>query len=42
MRALVEKPNAGGDGEGEPGPAGYLPNLMEETKWLEQCGIGFG
>ena len=42
-RALLNKPNVGSEEEPqEPGPCGYLPNLMEEAKLFEKAGVGFG
>lgn len=40
---LKQKPNAGTEEEPqEPGPTGYVPNLMEQAKWFEKAGVGFG
>lgn len=42
-RALLNKINVGTEEEPqEPGPCGYLPNLMEEAKIFEKAGVGFG
>jgi hypothetical protein len=42
-RALLNKPNVGTEEEPqEPGPCGYLSNLMEESKIFEKAGVGFG
>ena len=24
------------------GPCGYVPNMLEESKWFEWAGVGFG
>lgn len=40
---MLDKPNTGTEEEpAEPGPTGYVPNLLEESKWFERCGVGFG
>ena len=42
-KALLNKPNLGTEEEPqEPGPCGYVANLMEEAKMLEKAGVGFG
>lgn len=42
-KSILDKPNTGTEEEpAEPGPTGYVPNLMDEAKWLEKCGVGFG
>ena len=42
-KKTLNKPSPGPDEEpAEPGPAGYLPNLMDESKLFEKCGVGFG
>lgn len=43
FRALINKPNVGSEEEpAEPGPCGYLPNLLEEARLFEKAGVGFG
>ena len=43
FRGLLNKPNVGTEEEPqEPGPCGYLPNLMDEAKLFEKAGVGFG
>jgi len=43
FRGLLNKPNVGTEEEPqEPGPCGYLPNLMDEAKMFEKAGVGFG
>ena len=43
FKALLNKPNTGTEEEPqEAGPCGYLANLMEEAKWFEKAGVGFG
>lgn len=40
---LNQKINVGTEEEPqEPGPCGYVPNFMEESKWFEWAGIYFG
>lgn len=42
-KLILDKPNTGTEEEpAEPGPTGYVPNLMDEAKWFEKCGVGFG
>lgn len=42
-KSLLNKPNTGTEEEpAESGPTGYVPNLLEEAKWFERCGVGFG
>lgn len=42
-KQLLNKPNVGTEEEPqEPGPCGYLPNLMEEARLFEKAGVGFG
>lgn len=43
FKALLNKPNVGTEEEpAEPGPCGYLSNLVEEAKLFEKAGVGFG
>ena len=40
---IIQKPNLGTEEEPqEPGPCGYVPNLLEEARWFENVGVGFG
>ena len=43
FRGFLNKPNTGTEEEPqEPGPCGYVANLMEEAKIFEKAGVGFG
>lgn len=43
IKGLLNKPNTGTEEEpAEPGPCGYVANLLEEAKWFEKAGVGFG
>ena len=43
FKALINKPNVGTEEEpAEPGPCGFVSNLIEEAKIFEKAGVGFG
>lgn len=42
-KLVISRPNVGTEEEPqEPGPAGYVPNILEEARWFETVGVGFG